>query len=428
DPVTIQKEFYCPKCSKHIATAACQRVVSSSLDPLTGETINRRHWEPVYLYGRSARGTWSRPITSSDLALIERVRAIEAEGAIPSGLIDWGDLHRSGYHTGITRFHHLYTARNFQVLSTLWQGIQRFRGKIADALRLFVLSYNSSHSTLMTRVVAKKNQKDFVITGAQSGVMYVSGLPVEKNILEGLRRKLKTFIQAFELTHGSRSEIAVVNGSSTRLHLDDNSVDYVFTDPPFGDFIPYAEVNQVNEAWLGKLTDRTEEAIISPSQSKGVEEYGRLMKAVFSETARVLRPTGSATVVFHASKPAVWNALGEAIRASGFGVELTSILDKTQVSFKQVVHQGGTRGDAIFLLIPEPMTTRDSSDGTMSLDRVISQLEIAAEGDEAELAPRRLYSRYVAYCIEASVKVVASAPEFYSHLSLRRGALPDECL
>jgi hypothetical protein len=37
-----------------------------------------------------------------------------------------------------------------------------------------------------------------VTTSAQSGVLYVSGLPVEKNLFKGLRRKLKTIVQAFE--------------------------------------------------------------------------------------------------------------------------------------------------------------------------------------------------------------------------------------
>ena len=31
------------------------------------------------------------------------------------------------------------------------------------------------------------------------------------------------------------------------MEESNNSIDFVFTDPPFGDFIPYAEVNQINE-------------------------------------------------------------------------------------------------------------------------------------------------------------------------------------
>ena len=267
--------------------------------------------------------------------------------------LQWGDLHRSGYHTGITLFHHFYTPRNLAVLGRLWALVsaQADRG-LRKALQLWVLSYNASHSSLLTRVVAKKSQKDLVVTGAQSGVLYVSGLPVEKNILDGLDRKIRTFAEAFALTSGSRSKVTVTCGSSTFLSLPTGSVDYVFTDPPFGGYIPYAEINQLNEAWLGHLTDRTSEVIVSPAQGKTVSDYAQLMAAVFSEVSRVLRRDGRATVVFHASKPAVWEALGKAFRANGLSIEATSILNRQQVSFKQVVSEGGTKDDAIFLLSP----------------------------------------------------------------------------
>ena len=269
------------------------------------------------------------------------------------------------------RYYHFYTPRNLAVFAHLWA----LAGKetdpaVRDALQLLLLSYNASHSTLLTRVVPKKSQKDFVVTGAQSGVLYVSGLPVEKNLLAGVRRKVKTFADAFALTWGSRSEVTVTCRSSTSLALKDDSVDYVFTDPPFGNYIPYAEVNQVNEAWLGRLTERADEAIISAAQKKRADDYGRLMLSIFSEVARVLRPNGWATVVFHASKPAVWEALGNAFGANGLQVETTSVLDKEQVSFKQVVSEGGTRGDAVFLLTPEAFPTETTVSSEETVDSI----------------------------------------------------------
>ena len=232
-----------------------------------------------------------------------------------------------------------------------------------------------------------------MITGAQSGVLYVSGLPVEKNILDGLDRKIKTFTEAFALTAGSGSTVTVTCGSSTLLELQDDSVDYVFTDPPFGGYIPYAEINQLNEAWLGRLADRTQEAIVSPAQEKSVSDYAQLMTDVFSQVSRVLKPDGQATVVFHASKPAVWDALGDAFRINSFSIKATSILDKQQVSFKQVVSEGGTRDDAIFLLTPISRT----SDSTANLDFrdvhatvevAIVELEEATNGHPEELTPQ----------------------------------------
>src|SRR5690606_21685983 len=111
----------------------------------------------------------------------------------------WGDLYRSGYHRGISHLHHFYTARNFLAVATLWDLIHQFDEDLQDSLRLLVLSFNASHSTLMTRVVVKQNQHDLVLTGAQSGVLYLSGLPVEKNVYEGVRRKITTFRRAFEM-------------------------------------------------------------------------------------------------------------------------------------------------------------------------------------------------------------------------------------
>ena len=134
--------------------------------------------------------------------------------------------------------------------------------RTVHALKLLLLSYNGAHCTLMTRVVAKHDAKDFVLTGAQSGVLYISKLPVEKNILLGLKRKAKPFEEAYKMLEGCHGSVEIRNLSSTQMIEPDRSVDFVFTDPPFGDFIPYAEVNQINELWLPAVTERAEEVII----------------------------------------------------------------------------------------------------------------------------------------------------------------------
>lgn len=418
NPVVMAKTFHCPGCDKDVSVSDCGRVTVEETDEVTGKPTTQRKRLPARVYGQTAKKTWSRAPVPDDLDRIARVDAQPLAAKVPSTKIEWGDLYRSGYHTGIERFHHLYTPRNLRVLAELWSRIGKQPADLRPALRLLVLSYNATHSSLLTRVVVKKGQKDFVVTGAQSGVLYISGIPVEKNVLDGVRRKVETFAQAFALTADSTSNVRVINGSSTDLDLDDNSVDYVFTDPPFGDFIPYAEVNQVNEAWLGKLTDRTKEAIVSPAQGKGVEDYARLMSDVFAEVARVVKPTGAVTVVFHASKPAVWQALGDAFRDHGLTVERTSVLDKTQVSFKQVVHEGGTRGDAVFLLRPTGKETgTEVASAHIETDVIIDMLRAEADGDNDELTPRRLYSRYVSQCIERGVAVAHTAPEFYALVS-----------
>ena len=349
-PAAVRGTFACPRCGRTAATGACGRVTAEYPDPLTGEPAAGRVRTLARVYGRSGKRAWSRAPADADRELAERIRgqAASLAAAAPRTGIAWGDLRRAGYHYGVERIHQLYTPRNLAAVSALWEGIGEQPSGVRDALRLLVLSYNAAHSTLLTRVVAKRGQRDLVVSGAQSGVLYLSGLPVEKNVFAGVRRKIRTFAGAFRLTGGSRSAVRVIRGSSTSLPLAAGSAGYVFTDPPFGGYIPYAEVNQVNEAWLGELTDRTEEAIVSPAQGKDAAAYGRLLSRIFGETARVLRRDGPATVVFRSSSPEVWAALGGALADSGFATEGTSLLDRRQPTFKQAAT--GARGDAVLLL------------------------------------------------------------------------------
>jgi hypothetical protein len=258
----------------------------------------------------------------------------------------------------------------------------------------------------------KKGIQDFVTTGAQSGVLYVSGLPLEKNIYKGLMRKITTLSEAFSMIFNKAGEVSVLNASSTSIDLEDKSIDYVFTDPPFGDFIPYSEVNQINEIWLGQITNQTNEAIVSVSQGKGTDEYAELMFKIFAEVSRVMKPKAKATVVFHSSKVSVWTALSHALEKNNLQIEATSILDKTQVSFKQVVHDGGTRGDAMFLL-----QKKSKKLSAVNGSKPISVSEILADATPVEISDdKRLYSRFVTSRLENGHKVDISSTEFYKEL------------
>ena len=425
DPVRFMDDFECPNCLRIIDISDCKRDLEQVVDPYTHEAITQRCRIPVRIFGTSkSTGNWSRHILPSDLEVIDKIPS-PPNHWVPQDEMRWGDLHRSGYHTGIERIYHLYTRRNLATMSKLWAlASTESDHDMRQALQLWILSYNSSHSTILTRVVAKRSQKDLIVTGAQSGVLYVSGLPVEKNILRGLRRKLGTLTRAIELTSGSGSRIECVNSSSTSLSLEDGSVDYVFTDPPFGNYIPYSEINQLNEAWLDQRTDQRHEVIISPAQDKTVEEYAGLMKEVFAEISRVMKPTGCATVVFHASTPAVWEAIGSSFRANGMVIGATSILNKEQVTFKQVVSEGGTRDDALFLLLPcgdsnGSAAARSAASRNDIDDSIRTLLALAADRPE-ELTSRRMWSRYVAMCLANGDAVGVAAPEFYSALHRMR--------
>lgn len=424
-PARIADRWKCTECGKAVDVAATSRVSEQRFDPLLQTTLTSKARRLARVDGITARRHWTRQPSDRDLELVARIEGEPVPPTVPivpmmgKGGAGWGDLWRSGYHEGITHVHHFYTRRNLIALGGLYALVENEPKPIRDALRFWISSYNSSHSSLMTRVVAKQDQPELVLTSAQPGVLYISGLPVEKNVFHGLKRKIKTIRDAFAVIHGLEGQVEVRQGSSTRTNLDEGSVDYVFTDPPFGGNIPYSEVNFISEAWLGRSTRNRDEAVVSPAQSKGIDAYETLLAKAFREMRRILKPSGRATVVFHSTQSEVWRALTQAYSAAGFGVELSNILDKKQGSFKQVTTVNSAKGDPMLLLTPKNTDRLVDATSPLSLmEQLLSEAEAAA--DPQERLPQRIYSRFVGHYLRRHSSPPLDADEFYAKLSLAR--------
>lgn len=424
-PARIADRWKCPECGKVADLDATSRVSEQRFDALLQTTLTSKARRLARVDGITARRHWTRQPSECDLELVARIESEPVPPTVPivpmmgKGGVGWGDLWRSGYHEGITHVHHFYTRRNLIALGGLYALVENEPRPIRDALRFWISSYNSSHSSLMTRVVAKQDQPELVLTSAQPGVLYISGLPVEKNVFHGLKRKITTIRDAFAVIHGLKGHVEVRQGSSTRTSLDTGSVDYVFTDPPFGGNIPYSEVNFISEAWLGRSTRNRDEAVVSSAQSKGIGAYETLLTKAFREMRRILKPSGRATVVFHSTQSEVWRALAQAYSAAGFGVELSNILDKKQGSFKQVTTVNSAKGDPMLLLTPKGSDRIVDAISPLSLmEQLLSEAEAAA--DPQERLPQRIYSRFVGHYLRRHSSPPLDADEFYAKLSLAR--------
>ncbi len=409
NPVEFKNIICCPHCGAKSSIADASYAIENYFDRVLNKNAQRKKRIPAWIYGTTNGNNWDRCANSEDTIQLKKLEASLDVGSIPKKIV-WGELHRAGYHFGIDYLHQFYTTRNYAVILKLWKLTETYPTKICNALKLLLLSYNATHCTLMTRVVAKKKSKDFVLTGAQSGVLYISKLPVEKNILLGLKRKAKPFIEAYSSLEKCSGHVTVYNSSSEQMIQDNNSVDFVFTDPPFGDFIPYAEVNQINELWLNKQTDRNQEVIISSSQNKDVDSYQVMLSNVFKEIYRVLKPNNYAAVVFHAAKSKIWDAFRNSIENANFSVVSSSILDKKQSSFKQVVSEGSVQGDPMFLLQKDMIKKQIQTTSDIILNNLIKEHVNDMSFDE-----RRCYSLYISKCIEYGITDTMDAKVVYDY-------------
>ena len=141
---------------------------------------------------------------------------------------------------------------------------------------------------------------------------------------------------------GDARPLLLLNQSSTDLsNMPDDSVDYVFTDPPYGDAVPYLELDLMWASWL-KMPMKFEDEIIisdSPVRKKDFDEYFRMLTQAFREVHRVLKPSHWLTVTFHSTDIKVYNSIIRAVVFAGFQ------LDK-------ILYQNPARASAKALLAP----------------------------------------------------------------------------
>jgi 16S rRNA G966 N2-methylase RsmD len=254
----------------------------------------------------------------------------------------WRGQHRV---QGIETAAEFFTPRNLRGLAELWRSI----GEIQDDALRSALRF--TFTSIVNRASKRYQWNAKRPTNVLSSTMYIASLSYEFNVFSLLRRKLKTVADLYAATADLPGEAEVSLAPAQDLNLiPSRSIDYVFTDPPFGSNIFYSDASFLWESWLDEFTDVTYESVVHTTVTeehggKTVEAYEKLMTGAFEEMSRVLRPEAWASVMFHNSDDAVWSALERAIEGAGLSVEGAVVFDKSQPSFKAI--KGQLLGEAV---------------------------------------------------------------------------------
>ena len=92
-----------------------------------------------------------------------------------------------------------------------------------------------------------KKQSYFGGGGGQPGTLTISDIIQEKNVIQVIGRKVKKLInlvpQMSKLLSSERRVIISTQSAISAHEIQNNSIDYVFTDPPFGRNLMYSELN-----------------------------------------------------------------------------------------------------------------------------------------------------------------------------------------
>ncbi|MFC1863774.1 DUF1156 domain-containing protein [Thermodesulfobacteriota bacterium] len=173
------------------------------------------------------------------------------------------------------------------------------------------------------------------------------------NIIEKYAKAKEYCHNPFEVTHKGKRKITVqipgewigdsLNNSTpkqtkkvdlscsdaTVWELPENSLDGVFTDPPYFGNVQYAELMDFCYVWLRKLLGKDIPAFALPStrnvneltgnenMQRGLTAFTEGIAAVFRKAEKALKPGSPLVFTYHHNDPAAYNAIAVAILDSG---------------------------------------------------------------------------------------------------------------
>jgi len=431
----IKEKFNCSFCNSTLSKNGLDKKMESIYDSKTNETVIRAKQVPAIKIYKVGNKSYEQPITNYDLKIIRKVEELDISNMdFPTDKMlfrdgCWGDIWRAGYHKGFFRSHHFYTKRNLYVLSILWSRINKCNNKDLRDLLIFAFTGASVRLNRTNKYLPSLK----MAPGPIMGMLYIPSLYPELNAINGYNNKINNIKGFLEVAKLDINNVRITTQSSSNLpNIKNNSVDYIFIDPPFGDNIMYSESNFLWESWIRVFTNMKSEAIINKVQKKTLNEYQNLMENCFEEFYRILKPGRWMTVEFHNSQNSVWNSIQEAILKSGFVVANVRTLDKKQGSFKQVTTTSAVKQDLIISaykpkesFVEKFLIEAGTEEGVWDFIREhLSKLPIIVENSGMlDVIPERqnylLYDSMVAFHIQKGATVPLGAADFYLGLKQR---------
>lgn len=420
----VPAKFTCKKCNVELRKKDCEQSKIPYYDDALGEMIQVAKQVPVLINYSCGGKRYEKKPDKRDLELLKKIENYKIPYWFPTNRMCSGDEARRNDDSGVTHVHHFYTKRNLAYLAC-------FNHYCTKPI----------HKLFLTRV-AFRITKRYALTymngcwgaggGPTSGTLYIPALMKELPIGRQIASAIGPITEAMSIINAQGENIITTQSSTDLTVIPNNSVDYIFIDPPFGSNLMYSELNFIWEAWLKVATSQKDEAIVSESQKKKIFEYQQLLVDCLKEFFRVLKPGRWITIEFHNSQNSVWNSIQEAIQVAGYIIADVRVLDKKKGSFVQTTTTASVKQDLVISAYkPRERFQREITEKAGTEDTAWSfvhqHLEnipvVVIKDNKIEIVSERqaylLFDRMVAYHIMQGIPVPLDATDFYKGLDER---------
>lgn len=426
----VKDTSVCPICDKKVEKKELEIVFQTETDGLLEATTAFPKRIP-YIINYSYRGkVFEKFPDQFDYEKLDQIKTLPFP-KFP--LVDVTDIQMSKVGrvktSNVTHLHHFYLKRAAISISFIWNEIEKISNLRTRNFLYFLFEqmiwgmsilnrYSPSHFSQVNRYL--------------SGVFYIASHCSEVSPFYIIEGKLSRLISAFSKHQQFDNLHCISTGDCSKIQLGENSVDYIFTDPPFGENIYYSDLNLLIESWHKVSTNTNNEAIIDRSKSKLFFAYHDLMQSCFNRYFHVLKSGGWMTVEFSNTNASIWNSIQLAIQSAGFIIANVTSLNKQQGTFQAVNSPTAVKQDLVISCykpsseFDDKFKKNQHSDVTIwdFVEQHLHHLPIHlikgnATNAIVERSPKILYDRLIAFFIQRGLNVPIDAGKFQQALGER---------
>ena len=413
----IKDTFMCPQCGTECSKKRLEKRWETIFDPIVDKTMTVLKKVPVRINYTFLGKREDKDAEESDLMLVKKCDNLRIDNPCNCKLPVGEKTHSIYSSNRIEYLHQFYSSRTYRVLNRI--------NELAKGDFI-----TQSLFTSVAQSTSMMNKFRFTGTGIMTGTLFFPSLNWEFNPFETIRRKLKSFSQIDYPTRGN--SVIEVATATALFFMADNSVDYIFVDPPFGANIMYSELSSIWEGWLKVMTNNKDEAIINKKQKKSLFDYQKLMNESLREFYRILKPDKWMTVEFSNTSASVWNAIQNALQGVGFVIVNVAAIDKKQGSFNAVTTTTAVKQDLVITCYKPSNILQEKfqqQGGTKEnvwdfIGEHLLHLPVHLEKGNAttsvvERSPKILFDRLISYYVQKGYVIPMDAQEFQQGLRER---------
>lgn len=252
---------------------------------------------------------------------------------VESNTEPWGDEWRPG--RDFRKVTELFTKRNLWALAILRENIP------ARSFLFFLWSAGILPASRMNGIVG----------GILAGTYYLPQVFQESKVINSISRRFNSIKNYLDgLVH--ESEFIISTQTATDLSdIKQNTIDYIFTDPPYSGSIQYGELNFIWEAWLNLNTQwHEQEIVVNKTRGFTENDWASMLSIAMQECYRVLKQGRWLSLCYHDTSEGTWQLVQDIMAEVGFiseNLQTTLYIEGDHKSYNQYTAQKVTKRDLV---------------------------------------------------------------------------------